>query len=226
MKPVIELIRKTDDHNPLEPVELFACGKCGRLCSPRIYFAGAENALVAAREMAEKCCEPVKCDCGKLCEQKYRTSCNDCLGRVARTKFQEKLDRATKHTIQTAPDGPWMEDDGEEIVYSLDSLIENLAHKDIDRDSFPIYAWLCDVEKPQYDLDNFGERFHEELELHEDAELDSICTDLQELKDFVTKWNEKQEAKLWKPAFDHYVEINYEDVYPPEPVSDGEKGET
>lgn len=216
MKPVIELIRRTDDHNKSDPTELFACGKCGRLCSPSIYFASAENALAAARDMAERCCEPVKCDCGAICETKYRTACDACIARVARAKFQEKLDKAEGFTVETAPDGPVVDDNGEEFAHNIGDLLEKLSYRDIDKDVFPLYAWMCELRTPQFDLDNIGQRFHEDLELHEDAEVEGVCTDLHELKDAIVAWNAKQKPTMWWPDTKQYIVIQYEDVYPPE----------
>lgn len=222
MKPVIELVRRTDGAvKPDAPVEMYACGTCGRLHSPNIYFSGGASALEAALHSAEQCCEPVKCDCGKICEQRYRTACNACIGAREHAKWEAKLTKAKRYTVADAPnDEPWTYGDGEHFAHSLSDLLSDLSGTDMKEDDFPLIAWMCEKVTPQVDVDRFREDFEENLELHTDVRVEDVTTDFDELINNMLTWNKKQTGTIWMPAEDAYVEIQYKDVF------DDEKDET
>lgn len=212
MKPVIELIRR--NHEPDAPVELYACGACGRLHSPSIYFSGGPTALEAAMHAAEQCCEPVKCDCGKICEQKYRTACNSCIAVREKEKEAVKLAKAKRYTAADAPtDEPWAYGDNEHFAHNLSDLLSDLSCTNMTEDDFPLIAWMCEKVTPQIDVDRFREDFEENLELHTDIRVEDVTTDFDELIDGMLTWNKKQTGTIWMPAEEAYVEITYKDVF-------------
>lgn len=209
MKPVIELIRRTGGSDA--PIELYACGKCGRLHSPSLYFSGEVAALSAALRAAERCCEPIKCDCGQLCE-KGRTACRACI--LAREAAREKAQReaAVRYTVDTAPGNTpvVVNDDYYDNVHDLCDVLQS---RDPTETAFPLYAWLCETETPQINVDRVLENFEESLELAEDTPMARVVTGLPELIEALDTWNKKQTGTIWRPQKTAYVEITADDVY-------------
>lgn len=212
---VIELVRRTGSTDPAVETELFACAECGRLHSPLIYVAGGPARLDAARAQAEECCTPVKCDCGKTCEQKFHTACNQCIADREKAKFARKLAAAKRYTVGEAPRGPVMLD-GDRFEPTVEDLLSTLSCDDRDREDFPLIAWLCDETTPQMDVGRVIEDFHARLEISSECDVEDVTTDLDKLCDAIEKWNKKQKPTLWVPAETAYVEIQYDDVYPDE----------
>lgn len=107
---------KADD--PTKKPQLFACPKCGRCQSPRIYACTDEMALQVAREAAENCYEcrehNICQHCGEPCE-KYYTACRKC-------RRQKRLDKAEK--IPASEVGECFAFDGDGFYHSVKDALE------------------------------------------------------------------------------------------------------
>ncbi len=204
-KPILELTKRGEDK-----IQLYACGSCGRLCSPSIYFTGAANAHAAAVRMAEECCMPTLCDCGKE-NAKHRTMCPACLTLRDNAYEQAQIDKATKFTVATAPNEPVCYDDDNYHRHVV-NLCDALSCDDIPQSAFPLVAWLCDPETPQIDPEQVIDQFTDDLEIT-GTDLESVTVDITSLYAALREWNAKQEAKIWRPSRNRCVIIQYEDVY-------------
>lgn len=149
----IVLVRADDpEAKPL----LYACPRCGRVHSPRIYLATEERSHQAARDAAEncyECCTHYNCkDCG--CETpKGWTRCRDCT-------LKARLEVAVE-----VPDdgGPYCAFDGDTYYTEM----EEAADAGLE--------WVspCHVTYPKIDADSVLENLLDDM--HEDASVDDLA---------------------------------------------------
>lgn len=172
----IVLVRDDDpDRKPL----LYACAKCGRVHSPRIYLATDEVAHRTAREAAEDCynCRTHNtCTrCGAECAKGW-TACDAC-----------RLER--KHAeAEEIPDdgGPYCAFDGDtyyqEMEYAADDGCE--------------WVHPCHITYPKIDPDNIIDSLLSDM--HEDADVDDLVG-VDALYEAVKAFNEAQTQQSWYP---------------------------
>ena len=148
---VIVLV-KADD--PKGTPQLYACGKCGSVHSPRIYACRDDLAHEAARKAAENCyaCAPNNiCVCGNECS-KGRTVCQTC-------REQNRLDKA----IEIPDDGgPYCAFGGDEYYFDLESAEDDNCE------------WVspCKATYPRIDIDNVFDNLLSDM--HEDADVSNL----------------------------------------------------
>jgi hypothetical protein len=150
-EPII-LVRADDPE--AKPV-LYACGKCGKVHSPRIYACGDALAHETARKAAEDCydCrEHNECStCGAECPKGW-TACEDC----RRTKrFNE--------AVEVDDDGgPYFEFDGDRMYNELADAAEDGVE------------WVTPSTEtyPRLSADNILENLLDDM--HEDASVDDL----------------------------------------------------
>lgn len=177
---VRELTFKGEDQ-----AQLYACGACGSIHSPKIYACKDARAHDEARRAAEACCAPRHCACGTEIE-KYWTMCHTC-------RERKKLQAAA---IVTDYDGPVHIDGyrgswGEGYSGSAAELLE--ACMDWDEDP-PAYCHPCkgsplrlDIERIiESALDDQHEDAHEQVEGYD--ELAAAVEAFNEAQTCVTYW--------------------------------------
>jgi len=219
MKPVIELIKKTDDHNPAEPVVIVACGKCGQVYPPHL-FTGAddEQRAAAARRVAEACCEPRLCGAcdpakpgGPAFARKGYLTCDDCWTKNEARREQERIDKAEQLTVAQCTYPVVYNDD--DFFDNVEDLLEHLHHNcDLEDDDYPVVAWCCNQVAPQLDIEAVIDHFHENLELADGVEFNTVVQDLPALRAALAAWNEKQKPTLYVPSDKRCVIIHKADV--------------
>lgn len=159
---------------------LYACGVCGSLSSPKTYAASDERAHEAARQAAEACCAPRKCDCGAEIE-KYWTACERCRERNKLIRAQVIDTSAYDGPVSTDGGGDW----GEGYSSSLDGLIEHCRGYG---EPLPAYCHPCTPHPLRLDADSILESAMDGM--HEDA--DDQVEGYDDLCEFVAKWNDRQ----------------------------------
>jgi hypothetical protein len=208
-KPIIEFLR----NGALDKgAEMYACGNCGQLHTPYVYFGPLEKRVAIARASAQSCCVQPPCaehGCGELAE-KGRTLCSSHREAQETAKEEAKFQRARKYVVEDVPDMPVYYND--EFYDCTDTLCEKLEGEDPDELSFPIRAWLCIKTKPELDYDHLIENFEENLELSDSCDMEAVIKGLPELKAAVQAFNDAQTESLWYPAELEYVEIYRRDV--------------
>ena len=184
---------------------LYACGKCGKCYSPKVYACAEPQAHEAAQKAAERCCAPVHCSgCGVEVGRPW-TACSSC-----REKF--KLRRATPiperdyhgPVYSDAVSGDW----GEGYSSDTDALLE-VVHDAVawgDMEEAPVYCWPCTSRPLALNADHMLENAVDDM--HEEA-MDQIV-DADEVFAFVEAWNAKQTCKTWYPDYSRVVVLNQE----------------
>lgn len=203
MTPVIELADK--NAGPDAPVKLYACGKCGTCYSVKM------TNTATALEEATACCTPRKCSQCEKPTKGFMLRCSLCEGERIHANEEKHLARATKYTVEQAPDGPLFYDD-DRFATHIDELLDTLAADDASDDKFPLVAWVCKVEAPAVDFDDLVEWLTETLDLADDFSLSEACVDLEELKTFIAAWNAKQKPSIWVPHYNEYIWIEKTDL--------------
>lgn len=160
--------------------KLYACGKCGKAYSPKIYACRDDKAHAAARRAAEECCKPRFCDCGAELDSRW-TACRPCreIKILAKATIIEAADYSGPVIAECA--GEW----GDGYSSDLAAMIE--ACHEVG-DPVPAYCHPCTYHPLQIDPASILENATEEM--HEGA-ADQIV-DADELTDFINAWNEKQ----------------------------------
>jgi hypothetical protein len=174
-KPSVIVLVRADD--PDSKPQLYACGKCGTVHSPRIYLARDEVAHETARKAAEDCYDcrtHNECSyCGADCPKGW-TACEPC-------RFARKLEVAVE-----VPDdgGPYCAFGGDTYYTEIEAAADDGLE------------WVspCHVTYPKID----GEGVLESLldDMREDASVD----DLDGVEPFlaaVRAFNEAQQCQSW-----------------------------
>lgn len=164
------------------------------------------------KDKAEHCCVPVTCTvCGKeistdktKCREYYYTNpimCYDC----HRKQFEDSWETLTEEEYwnrvhkENSDYGPVVM--GDRWYTDLAEAVEELSTEDTDYtiDSLKSMRFqVGQILKPvQLHLDRLLEWETENWNL-EDPDINTIWTDLPELKKFVKEWNKKQTYRLWE----------------------------
>ncbi len=189
---------------------LYACGQCGRVCSPTIYACQEEEQHTAARQAAEECCAPRYCVCGVEVKDGW-TACAPC-------RERHRLERATVVTDYT---GPVQSDQVEcgEWAEGYSSSVDAL--RDYCDGPVPAYCWPCKSSPLRLDLDNILE--HACDDQHEDAFEQIVGAD--ELGAAIDKFNEAQTCIAYYPDHTRVIVLNqerFDAILHPAPGADGE----
>lgn len=211
MKPFALVRQQKDGPNASDEPLIYACGVCGTLHSPKIYFGDDQKTLQYAHESAERCCKPLMCKlCGKPA-MKHRTACAECLHKEAVERETKRIEAAEKVSIDACT-GPVCYND-DEFFNNIENCIEHIADTvEVDEDTFPIVVWCCDQTTPQIDIDRWREDFEENLELADGVEVENVTTDFDEIVAAMNAWNAKQKPSLWMPSTKRCVLINKTDL--------------
>ena len=178
-----ELYQKID--NEYKPVRWY-CGNCGTIHS--------------TKELAEDCCKSYFCSkCGKEIirdkNKRYYDSftkdgdgnviCHDCDIKETEAKYPSITEEEYKG--QPVFWGDEFYDDLEEF---LDDIVDTIEKEE----DIPDYIFLCEAEQiALVDTDYLIERLYERNELDSDiCSIENVYKDIDELKDFLSKWNAKQ----------------------------------
>lgn len=160
--------------------KLYACGKCGKAYSPKVYAARDDISHAAARRAAEECCKPRFCACGTELDSSW-TACAPCRKRNMLAKAAVIDAAGYKGPVSGECGGEW----GEGYSSDLHAMIE--ACHDAG-EPVPAYCHPCTDRVLKIDpvslLENATDDMHE-------AAADQIV-DADELVTFITAWNEKQ----------------------------------
>lgn len=175
---VHEVVTRGHDH----PVALY-CGKCGliyRLTEP---------------EMAEQCCKPYICKCGKPAPKGY-TICDECRNAAEAAREKALYDKAKKISLD-AYEGDWIYSDAfGNDGFGLTEEIEDELFV-MEPKNRPRYAWAC---KPfglkRIDAMDIIENLLEDH--HEDAIEEVDVDGLQEVLD---KWLKDQSVSSFEPDY-------------------------
>ena len=179
----VRILTYKDDHKP----QLYACGKCSQVYSPRIYAASDEISHATAREAAENCCEPKYCkECGVEVE-KYRVRCTSCLeelvlGNATLTDYAECEDVVYVNGFDSF-DG----DMGEGYFYDIDSYLQHCEDEGIEPVEFVFATTTSHI---HIDIDRILEGACEEL--YGDAINDVVGQEA--LYEAIKAFNEAQTA--------------------------------
>lgn len=105
--------------DPTNKPQLYACPKCGRAYSWKIYACTEETAMEEARKAAENChncrTDNICTECGKECEKLY-TACPDC-------RRKKKLARCT--TVPASEVTECYGFDSDQLYYSVEEAIKD-----------------------------------------------------------------------------------------------------
>ena len=159
MKPILELVLKGGDADKIAAV---ACGKCNR--------------VALNRQMAERCCVPLRCDmCPAECERGW-TRCKSCQGKVYADERQAVYEKATKVPIAEYDFG-YVCIDGCEESSDIDDVVNNNDDVGSDDDDFVPWAFACmPIAWPTLDAHNIIETMCNDLwkDAHEDLDADAL----------------------------------------------------
>ena len=140
------------------------------------------------KDMAEQCCKPRICACGKECEP-YRTICNGCLNEQQEKQEVTFFEKAEK---LTAWDG-WVYCEGvnDDYFESVDDLLERCDDEGIDR---PKYVWACKADHfVNADIEDITSRLEDTA--YEDFDFADLAG-LSELKAALEAFNEANKDKV------------------------------
>lgn len=177
------LYRKIDEN--YVPLKWF-CGNCGTIYSKE--------------EDAEECCKPLICSkCGK----KISTDRNQPLDsyyinpiRCSSCYLQEKEDSKPLYSFLEYNDEPILDED--RWFPDLDEFFEYYADEP---ENIPEFVEIGQYE-PVAKIDYYSliENLVERCCLDEDTDIECMYKDVDELREFIKTWNEKQTALLWTPS--------------------------
>lgn len=171
-----ELFKRVSNEDVyFETVNRWFCGKCGQIKHDK--------------NLAESCCKPAVCDCGKEIEEKYYTSCKICRFENDRKREQNRFNKAEKLTEW---DGPvFLEGYGNDGYCSdLSEFLDYISDEEIEENEIK-YVWCCE-EVPLANLD-----IDEVLNNHTEEAYEGFSIDdfngLDELRAAVDIFNKKNE---------------------------------
>lgn len=177
-----------------EPVAA-ACGKCGKVHLPMIYVATPDRAMAAARQAADECCVPRKCeDCGGDTERSWLV-CGDCREKRERAKSRERFEAATVV--------PWDNEAGA-VLYDEehDRWIIDVEDAE-DADPPTRYAYATNPRPLTINGEDLIER---ELEEHYDDAADQISApERAELQEFLDGWCQRTGIVSYFPDYSRVV---------------------
>lgn len=160
--------------------KLYACGKCGKAYSPKVYACRDDMAHTAARRAAEECCKPRFCDCGTELDSAW-SSCRPCRERKMLAKAEVIEASDYNGPVSAECGGDW----GGGFSSDLAAMIK--ACHDAE-EPVPAYCHPCTERSLKIDPANVLENATDDM--HEEAFNQIVDAD--ELTAFISAWNEKQ----------------------------------
>jgi hypothetical protein len=129
-----------------------------------IYYCEKCRIVHREKSLAEQCCMPVMCSCGKEC-QKYYTKCPACVSADRSKKERLRFENAEKLMEWN---GPVMLPDSDGYFATVGDMFD-----EVDPDDCPEYVWTCS-EKPvcHLDIDRIIEAATDDA--YEDFDSDSL----------------------------------------------------
>lgn len=174
---------------------LYACGKCGKLYSPKIYACRTTGQHEAAQRAAEECCAPRHCACGVEIESPW-TACATC-------RERHRLERATivmDHTGPVQSDQVSGSEWGDGYSSSVNAL---LVYCDIHH---PAYCWPCTPNPLHLDVDHILESACDDQ--HEDAADQIVGVD--DLAQAIDAFNAAQSCVTYYPDYTRVIVLDQE----------------
>jgi hypothetical protein len=175
-----------------------ACGKCGLVHSPKIYFAPPDRAMAAARQAADDCCTPRKCeDCGKETEGRGWLVCGRCRTERVQLQEQARFDAATVV--------PW--DDAAGAMLWDEENDRWISDGDAPEDDEPPtrYAYATTPLALHINADNIIADALENGEHHDDAGDEIVPAERAELQSFLDGWCERTGVVSHFPDYSRVV---------------------
>lgn len=173
---------------------LYGCGKCGIVQSPMTF--GGDDAFT--EELAEKCCKPVVCECGKECDRSY-TACQRCRGIREAERDHAVFARAEK--LKEDYEGPVYNPFTDEFFSDLGDLTDQQE----DGDELPDYVHPCVTMRPSIDLDMLLEDAEEALEATDSFDID--WEGVEGLRNAISCFNACQTQEIWYPEYGKVVPV-------------------
>jgi hypothetical protein len=169
MKEALELVVKGSG-----AVVAYACPECGRVFN--------------TKNLAEICCEPVICECGRTCRKPW-TACDTCLEKNRQDKERQKFEAAEKL--------PWEKYDGpvylnDEYFVDVEDMADRFAYAGIE---LPEYVWACTTALLTLNAEEIISRELEAQEFYEDAFEHVVA--ISQLQEAIDEWSEKQSLESW-----------------------------
>lgn len=167
--------------------QLYACAKCGKYYSPKIYACREPEAHEAAKRAAAECCAPRLCACGAPISKTW-TACAQC--REARNLRKAKIYKSNEYSGPVVADctGEWGEG------YSSD-VAAMIQHCQEHGEPVPAYCYPCHEHRLRLDPVSLLEVATDDM--REDAQ-DQI-ENADELIEFINAWNAKQTCRSYYP---------------------------
>jgi len=166
-----------------------------------VYKCSSCKAVYWDEDKAEKCCAPKFCeDCG-VEVKKYLIRCKAC-------GLKRKFERAEKLTPEEYDGWVYSEEvDGYNEGYyaDVDEFVEHCEDNDV---PVPDWVFCCYEHKHRLDIDSALERMTEDA--YEGA--DEHLVDVNELYEFVEKWNAKQNIVSYYPDYKRVVVLKKQGV--------------
>ncbi|KZL02164.1 hypothetical protein PsAD5_00113 [Pseudovibrio sp. Ad5] len=177
-------------------VQLYACGKCGRVHSPGIFACRSDLAHAEAQRFAGECCKPKVCVCGvELPVNAGYTACEKCREKNRVQKAQNIApDDYNGSVYPDSNSGDW----GEGYFSELSIVKEHChGHDEIE----PAYVFTCHEQPLRLDAENILENATSDM--HEDAHEEVVDAD--EVHKFVKQWNSKQTCRSFYPNWTQVI---------------------
>jgi hypothetical protein len=152
------------------------------------------------KTVADNCCkdksEFSNCRVCGVEIQKYKTICYECL-----QKERYKKGNKIKYSNY---DLEYVYDEGSERYFSdIEDISEH--YEDIDAE-MPKWVYGCDIVKFEIGIDSALENASENM--YEDFDYSKESVDLEELYDYIEKWNKKQTAQAYEVNYKKIILLN------------------
>lgn len=168
-----------------ETTHRWFCGKCGQIKHDK--------------NLAESCCKPTVCVCGKEVEEEYYTTCRVCRDELDRKRERDRFDKSERLTEWDGPVflGGYGYNEG--YFENIEEFLDCFADEELEASNLE-YVWCCDkVPLANLDLDSILEDSTQEA--YDGFEYDDF-KGLEELRAAIDKFNElNKDVVSWTPNY-------------------------
>lgn len=168
----------------------YACPVCRFFHGATIYVCKWEEAVIASRESAERCCNRKCKDCGNRVERKHYVVCADCGTKRDEAREHERFAKAQK--IPEADYDGWLYYDGE-YHGDVSALEEHWTSNELE---WPAWVWACKKVKFKIDVDTILE--HALQDHYEDARSSIPQAAEDKLQVMLDEWCAGQKIESWQ----------------------------
>jgi ADP-ribose pyrophosphatase YjhB (NUDIX family) len=168
----------------------YACSICKIFHGATIYACKWEEAVIASREAAERCCNRKCEDCGNVVGEKYYLVCTDC--RVKRDVAREHERFAKAQKVLEADYIGWLYFAGEYHEDS-DEIEEYCVENEL---RWPDWVWACKKIEFKIDVDTILE--HALQDHYEDARSSIPQAAEDKLQSILDEWCVGQKIESWQ----------------------------